>query len=153
MNRSYECGKIKRLHVFDHIFLASQPQPADFVTAQENGIKTVINLREEGELDWDEAGLVEKLGMEYAHMPFKSAKSLTDDVFKEVIKILEDKKRKPVILHCSSADRVGAVWLAHRLLDGLTFDEAYAEAKSVGPRSPAYVEKAKSYVDRRNKMP
>ena len=51
-----------------------------------------------------------------------------------------------MILHCSSANRVGAVWLAHRVLDGgLKYNEALSEAKTVGLKLPAYEERVKEY--------
>ncbi len=52
-------------------------------------------------------------------------------------------------MHCRSANRVGAIRLAHRALDhGLSYDQALDEAKTVGLKLPAFVEKAKDYLDR-----
>ena len=145
----YECGNVQRLHVFGQTFLASQPDQDDFKTAAEAGIKTVINLREPGELDWDEAARVKELGMAYVNVPFKAPDSLNDAVFDNVRALLNSKGNKPLILHCSSANRVGAIWLAHRVLDGgATYDEALEEAKTVGLKLPAYTEKAKDYIER-----
>lgn len=145
----YECGNVQRLHVFGTTFLASQPDKDDFKTASEAGIKTVVNLREPGEQDWDEAARVKELGMTYVNVPFKSPVSLTDAVFDNVRALLNAKGNKPLILHCSSANRVGAIWLAHRVLDGgLTYDEALKEAKTVGLKLPAYEAKAKDYIGR-----
>lgn len=146
----YKCGKVERLHTFDGIFLASQPSQDDFKLASENGIKTVIDLRAKGELDWDEAALVKKLGMAYVHVPFKSAAELSDDKFDAVRKVLMDKAKKPILLHCQSANRVGAIWLAHRVLDhNLSYDDALKEAETVGLKSPALSQKAKDYIERK----
>lgn len=143
----YECGDVTRLHTLGGVFLASQPKPADFKTAQEGGIKTVVNLRLPSETDWDEAAVIKKLGMEYHNVPFKSPATLTDEVFDKTRKLLNDKSKRPMIVHCSSANRVGAVWLAHRVLDaGLSYDDALAEAKVVGLKLPAYEAKAKEYI-------
>jgi uncharacterized protein (TIGR01244 family) len=143
----YKCGNVQRLHVLGGIFLASQPNQEDFKTAKENGIKTVINLRQAEEMDWDEAKHVKKLGMQYYHVPFKTPESLTDNVFDTIRKLLKDKDKQPLILHCQSANRVGAVWLAYRVLDGgINYDDALAEAKTVGLKLPAYEEKAKAYI-------
>jgi len=145
----YKCGKVERLHVFGGIFLASQPTPEDFKLAKEGGIKKVINLREPSELDWDEAAVVKKLGMEYVNAPFRSPDGLTDEIFNTVRKHLNDREQHPVLLHCSSANRVGAIWLAHRVLDHkLSYDEALAEAKTVGLKLPAFADKAKDYISR-----
>jgi uncharacterized protein (TIGR01244 family) len=149
----YKCGKVERLHTFGGIFLASQPTPEDFKLAKEGGIKTVINLREKEEIEWDEEALVKKLGMEYYHLPFKSPAGLTDEVFAKARQILTNKDRQPILLHCSSANRVGAIWLAHRALDhGLSYDKALEEAKTVGLKLPGFVDKAKDYVARNTKQ-
>ena len=42
------------------------------------------------------------------------------------------------------------MWLPWRVLDGgLSYDEALAEAKTVGLKSPLYEEKAREYIERR----
>ena len=90
--------------------------------------------------------------MNYVHLPFRSPDSLTDEVFDRVRKILGDPERKPVFVHCGSANRVGAVWLVHRVLDDkVPLDRALKEAKKVGLRAPAYVDKAKDYIARHKK--
>ena len=91
----YECGKVERLHTLKGIFLASQPQKEDFKQAAENGIKTVVNLRDPKELDWDEAAVVKELGMEYVNLPFHSAKELSDEIFDKSRKLLADKSKRP----------------------------------------------------------
>ena len=145
----YECGNVQRLHVFGETFLASQPEQGDFKTAAEAGIKTVINLRKPDELDWDESAHVAELGMAYVNVPFKSPDSLNDAVFDNVRALLNSKSNKPLILHCSSANRVGAIWLAHRVLDGgISYDDALEEAKTVGLKLPAYTDRAKDYIER-----
>ncbi|MEX2187479.1 MAG: protein tyrosine phosphatase family protein [Pirellulales bacterium] len=148
----YQCGKVQRLHTLGGVFLASQPAKEDFTHAKEGGIKTVLNLREKDEMDWDEGELVKSLGMEYVNVPFKSPSTLTDEVFDKTRKLFGDKEKRPLLVHCASANRVGAVWLAHRVLDGgKTYDEALKEAKTVGLKLPAYEEKAKDYIARMQK--
>jgi uncharacterized protein (TIGR01244 family) len=145
----YECGNIERLHTLGGIFLASQPEKEDFSQAKDRGIKTVLNLRPASELDWDEAALV-KLGLEYQNVPITSRDSLTDDAIDRVRGILKDREKRPLLVHCASANRVGAVWLAHRVLDGgLSYDDALKEAKTVGLKTPAFEEKVKDYIRRK----
>ncbi len=148
----HKCGQVQRLHVLGGVYLASQPQAEDFRLLHKAGVKTVINLRQADEFDWDEAGHVKQLGMTYVHLPFRAPSTLTDEVFDKARTLLKDKKQQPLVLHCASANRVGAIWLAHRMLDGgLGYDAALAEAKMVGLSLPAYVEKAQDYVRRRQK--
>lgn len=133
------------------VFLASQPSEADFAQASMGGIRTVINLRHDFEnQDMNEATVVQDLGLNYVHVPWNGPEELTDEVLDELRAQLNQAER-PILMHCASANRVGAVWLAYRMLDGgLSAEEALAEAKTVGLKSPAYEAKALDYVERRS---
>ncbi|CAG0957433.1 hypothetical protein PHYC_00543 [Phycisphaerales bacterium] len=148
----YECGTITRLHTLGGVFLASQPKPEDFAQAKKGGVKTVINLRHASEIkDFDEKQVVEAEGLAYIHLPWDGPAELTDAVFDQTREYLKTAAR-PILLHCSSANRVGAVWLPYRVLDGgLSWDAALAEAKTVGLKSPDYEAKAKDYIERHTK--
>lgn len=146
-----ECGTIVRLHELGGVLLASQPKPADFALARkQEGVKTVINLRHPVEImDFDEQKIVEEEGMRYVNVPFDGPDELTDEVFDAVRDLLESAER-PILLHCSSANRVAATWLPYRVLDGgLTYVEALAEAKTVGLKSPDYEQRARDYIEQR----
>jgi uncharacterized protein (TIGR01244 family) len=146
----YECGSVTRLHTFDGIFLASQPAPADFEQAAMGGIRTVINLRHDSEQPGvDERALVEGLGLNYVHLPWNGVNELTDGVFDRALELLKTQER-PILLHCASSNRVGALWLAYRALeDGIPIEGARSEARTVGLKSPAYEAKALDYIARR----
>lgn len=148
----YECGTITRLHTLGGVFLASQPKPEDFAQAKKGGVKTVINLRHAAEIkDFDEKQVVGAEGLAYINLPWDGPAELTDEVFDNAREHLKTAER-PILLHCSSANRVGAVWLPYRVLDGgLSWDDALAEAKTVGLKSPDYEAKAKDYIGRRRK--
>ena len=142
-----KCGAVKQLHVLDDIFLAGQPSAADFAEFKKRGVKSVLNVRTKEELDFDEAKTLKDLGLSYHHIPIASANALTDENFDKIRKLLNTKEERPLLFHCASANRVGAVWLAHRVLDGgLTYDAALIEAKAVGLSAPALEAKAKDYI-------
>ncbi len=142
-----KCGSVKQLHALGDIYLAGQPSPEDFQEFKKRGVKSVLNLRTKEELDFDEAKTIKNLGLEYHHIPIAGPDSLTDENFDKLRKLLNEKEQRPMVLHCTAANRVGAVWLAHRVLDGgLTYDAALAEAKTVGLKTPALEAKAKDYI-------
>ena len=142
-----KCGAVKQLHALGDIYLAGQPSPEDFQEFKKRGVKSVLNLRTKEELDFDEAKTIKNLGLEYHHIPIAGPDSLTDENFDKLRKLLNEKEQRPMLLHCTAANRVGAVWLAHRVLDGgLTYDAALAEAKTVGLKTPALEAKAKDYI-------
>ena len=118
--------------------------------AKKRGIKTVITLREKNEIDWDEAAALEQLELNFYQLGFRAPDSLTPTLIEKTVKIMGDPKRTPVMLHCASANRVGALWLAHRVLnDKLDIATARKEAKIVGLRTPAYEERVLSYIKKK----
>jgi uncharacterized protein (TIGR01244 family) len=146
-------GAMERVHSFDGIYLASQPAPDDLKAAKEAGVRTVLNLRRKEEVvDWDEKVVAEALGLEYDTVPFGAATELTDDVFDETREILRDTAKRPILVHCASANRVAAVWLAYRVLDdGVPLDAALEEAKAAGLKVTAFEEKARAYIEKQRK--
>lgn len=140
-------GNMRSVHALGNIYLAGQPTPTDIPLLKKAGIKTVITLRKTKEVPWDEAGVVKQQGMKFVSIPFQGPAELKPEVFDKALKVLRDKKRGPTVLHCGSANRVGAIWYAYRVLDGKLLPEAaLKEAKVVGLRTPGYVEKAQAYV-------
>lgn len=140
-------GSTYNVHRLGKVYLAGQPSADDFAIAKKDGIKTVINLRTPGEMRFDEKGVLKGLGLEYHYLPFAAPDTLKDEIFEKSLKVLGDKKKQPVLLHCASANRVGAIWLVHRVLtDKVPFDKALKEAKEVGLRFPPYEAKAKAYI-------
>jgi len=145
----YQCGTVQRLHTFGGIFLASQPSAEDFEYTKKGGIKTVINMRHHSEnKEFDEQKLVTGMGIVYHNPAWNGPEELTDAKIDEVRQLLKSAP-KPVLLHCSSANRVGAIWLVYRVLDrGASVADATAEAKTVGLKSPDYEKLAKDYIKR-----
>lgn len=145
-----ECGTIAPLHEQGGVWLAGQPGPEDLALARDAGVRTVFNLRHEREIrGFDEPTVVAELGMRYVSLPWNGPAELNDDVFDRARAVLDTAER-PLLLHCASANRVGAVWLPWRVLDcGLAVEDALAEARTIGLRTPEYEEKALDYVARR----
>ena len=94
-----ELGSISRIHSLGGVFLAGQPRPDDLKIAKEKGVKTVISLRESNEIDWDEEAAVKNAGMEYVHLPFRSAETLSDEIFDKARELLRDQSKHPILLH------------------------------------------------------
>ncbi|MDP6039002.1 MAG: protein tyrosine phosphatase family protein [Candidatus Latescibacteria bacterium] len=142
-------GNTRNVHKFGDVYFAGQPSEADFEEVKKAGVKTVINLRMPNEVSWDEKQVVNDLGMVYHNIPFDSPDLLTDVLFDELRGLLNKTENQPVMLHCASANRVGAMWLAYRAVDGgLSYKDALDEAKTVGLRSKSLEVKAKDYIER-----
>lgn len=146
-----ESPGIEKVRTVDGIFFASQPDASGFEAAKRGGIKTVINLRHADEIELDEAEVVGSLGLTYLHLPWNGPEELTDEVFDRTREMLESAE-KPVLLHCASANRVGAVWLPYRVLDGgWDVEDALEEARAIGLKTPEYEEKALDYIERQSR--
>ena len=143
-----QLGAIKPIHKHGLVYLAGQPSAADLEAAKAQGVKTVLNLRKKDEpVAFDEAATVAGLGIEYLSLPFGTPEELTDGVFTQARGVLSNSAKRPLLLHCASANRVGAVWLAHRVLDQqVPYADALAEAKEVGLKSAPYEQRALEYI-------
>ncbi len=86
--------------------------------------------------------------MEYVVLPVGG--EVPDASFDAVRALLDDSARRPVLVHCASANRVGALLLPVLMLDrGMERDEALETAMQVGLRSEALARQALDYVERR----
>jgi uncharacterized protein (TIGR01244 family) len=140
-------GDTKNTHRFGDIILAGQPGESDLQIASSIGVKTIVTLRHPDEVtEFDEQQATVSAGMNHISIPFKPVEELTDDVFNNVRKQLKSAPR-PIMIHCGSANRVGAVWIAYRVLDeGLSYEQALAEAQEIGLRSSEYRLRVEEYI-------
>ncbi|CAG0987383.1 atypical dual specificity phosphatase [Phycisphaerales bacterium] len=147
-----QCGSISRLHSYNGILLASQPSAADFDFARKDGVKAVLNFRLDSELkDFEEAKVVEGLGMKYISIPWHGEEQLTDAVFDKGRQALSTAPR-PLLVHCASANRVGAIWFAWRAIDGgVPVEQALDEAKTIGMKTPGFETRGRAYIAKHTK--
>ena len=148
--RAVKIGGVRNLSHFGNVYFAGQPAMEDFEKLRDRGVATVINLRSEGEMEGiPERRTVEGLGMAYHHVPIDGPASLTDETLARIRRLLRQSEGEPTLVHCASATRVGAAWLASRVLDdGAPWDAAAAEAKKIGLSSEAYRRRVREYVER-----
>lgn len=121
---------------------------------KQDGFKAVINLRqssEQGANIEENRARATALGLKYIHIPFNGA-APDDKTFDAFLTAVGDRTNQPVYVHCASANRVGAVWLAKRVLqDGWTVEKATAEARLIGLSNPGLEKFALKYVDAHKK--
>ena len=131
------------------IATAGQPDAAAWGALAREGFKSVVDLREPSEpRGHDEAGEIARAGLRYLPLPV-SHESLSDRQFSVLRDFLRDEGNRPALVHCQSANRVGALLLPYLTLDAhLPLDEAKALATSIGLRSPDYAALALDYVQR-----
>ena len=141
-----EIGSIKNVHQSGDIIFAGQFEEADIPKLKEAGVTQVISLRKDNELDWDEAKVVKEAGLKHASVSFQTADELSDEKIAELRELLGGTDGK-TMLHCGSGNRVGAVWITHRVLDdGVEIDTAIEEAKTIGLKSEPMKQRAMDYI-------
>jgi protein tyrosine phosphatase (PTP) superfamily phosphohydrolase (DUF442 family) len=98
-----------RHDVLEGITAAGQPSAAALSAAAAGGYKSVIDLRALTEdRGFDEKATVEGLGMSYVSLPVDGAAGVSFANAAALDKLLADLP-KPVLLHCASSNRVGAL--------------------------------------------
>ena len=112
-----------------------QPAPQALAKLKEMGFRTVVNLRTEQEGAADERKVVEAEGLRYVSVPV-TAESLSLADAEAVEKVLDDPSSAPVLLHCHSSNRVGAMWALIQARRGRSLDDALAAGREAGLTSP-----------------
>jgi len=115
--------------------VAGQPSPEALRGLEEMGFRTVVNLRPEKEGPPDERAVVESQGLRYVSIPVTADTFSLADV-EALEKVLDDTANGPVLLHCSSSNRVGGAWAVIQARKGRSLEEAKAAGRAAGLHSP-----------------
>ena len=125
--------------------------PEAFTELRSRGFAAIVNLRQADEpgAEVESASrAAREAGLRYLHIPMSSSSPLPE-AFDAFLAAVSDPANSPVYIHCASANRVGAVWLAKRMIvDGWDRQRALAEAEAIGLRSPVLRDFALEYVER-----
>ena len=140
-------GQAENVTKLKHLYFSDQPDTVALDMAKENGVVAVINLRGPKEMTWDEQAAAEELGLKYYNIPLMTASpSFDPDVIAQIEAAVAAQGNKPVLLHCSSSNRVGA-WLAIHLAAKHQMDKEHALAvgRKAGMTKQALEERVKLY--------
>ena len=132
----------------EYLVTAGQPEEEHLERLAEAGYKTVVDLRTPGETPRPDVwGMVVWLaGMEYVNIPV-GHKDIDNETFDRFRELIRDGGRRPLLVHCSSANRVGALLIPYLILDeGMTPEKASEIADEVGLRSNRLKRAALRYV-------
>lgn len=127
-------AEIRNLSAHEELVFASgQPTQEQVQVLASAGVRHIINLRPAAEQDWNEAALVQSLGMEYHSIPVSGASGVTSENAQSLSELLASLDGAPVLVHCASSNRVGAlVALSALESEGLSVEEALARGRSWG---------------------
>ena len=118
-------------HPTPNLVTGGQPSRKDLEALKQDGLKTIINLRAEQEMQgMDEEALASELGLHYVHIPVAGPDDITFDAASTLHDaITEHEDQGKILIHCASSNRVGAL-LAIRAYHKL--DKTPGEAMELG---------------------
>ena len=138
-----------------HLYFSEQPDAQTLVEAGDRGVGVVINLREPAEMDWDEAGSAQELGMTYYNLPIAAQSASFDAATMKKISALVGKHRDTkILLHCSSGNRASA-WLAIHLVQdhGMHIENSVSLARQAGLTKPEIESRVRQYLSEVEQSP
>lgn len=115
--------------VNDNFYRGSQPKRRDYADLAALGVKTVIDLQEDG--DADEPQQVEEAGMKYYRIGLSDKSWPAPEKAAQFLKLVNDPANQPVYIHCHGGrHRAGAMTAIYRMThDKWSAGQAYAEMK------------------------
>jgi protein tyrosine phosphatase (PTP) superfamily phosphohydrolase (DUF442 family) len=113
----------------DNYYRGGQPKREDYARLAALGIRTVVDLRQDG--PDDEQRLVENAGMTFYSIPMTASYPPSEFVIHRFLQLVNDPANQPVFVHCEHGHiRTGLTTAVYRIThDGWTADQAYAEMK------------------------
>lgn len=133
----------------DGVASAGQPDAGAWSALARAGYRTVVDLRAEQEpRGHQEPAAVREAGLEYVALPV-TADTLDDAAFERFRELARDAGRRPIFVHCATANRVGAMLLPYFALDeGRPLVDAARLAQQAGLRSQELASLAIDYARR-----
>lgn len=133
----------------ENIATGAQPKAEAFTKLAQQGYRSVLSLRVEKEEGFDLAqdrARAEQAGMRYLHLPFSSAAPDTKSIG-QFFAAVKEQKNFPMLVYCSSANRVGALWMLYRIVEeDWSEEQALTEATKIGLTRPELKAFVQSYV-------
>ncbi len=130
-----ETGWKYRFEPAEGITTAGQPNENGLKELANDGYAVVIDLRAAGEdRGIDEQALVESLGMDYVSLPVAGRGAVNFENARKLDEIL-GRYDEPVLVHCASSNRVGALFALREKMNGADDQDALAFGRSAGMTS------------------
>lgn len=121
---------MRYLRVTPHIATSGALSKDGIQELVKHSFQTVIDLRSESEGTPSEKKAVEAAGMVYINIPVTSEgineSQLT--AFKQAL----EQAAPPILIHCATGNRAGAMWTAYRLSEGIAPEIAFKEGRAAG---------------------
>jgi len=112
------------------IWRGAVPSDISLEDLANHGVKTIVDLRMDGDGCEHEHVYVHRLGVQYIHIPMKLQSPSSQQIV-QFLNVVNNKNNLPVFIHCrQGADRTGVLIGIYRILvQGWSFDKAYDEMR------------------------
>lgn len=110
-----------------------------------HGFKTIIDLRTATEGTADEKALIDLNGMSYINIPMTVA-GISEEQLAAFTKAMET-AQAPILIHCGSGNRAGAMWASYQIRKGVDPEVALAAGRKAGMRPPMEEKVRAAFVD------
>ncbi|MGH7536950.1 MAG: hypothetical protein ACREMG_15440 [Gemmatimonadales bacterium] len=139
-------GIVNACQPLPNVVTGGQPSEEQLRAFKEAGGGVVLDLRDPMEpRPLDEPAVVRRLGLKYHNVPVVAG-ALDEATLDRILSVLR-KAGRPVLVHCTSGNRVGAALIPHLMLDhGLEEEDAVHQAMRIGLRSAELMEWGVGYV-------
>lgn len=109
------------MKIAPNIYISGQPSPEGLAALHAKGVRTVINLRTQQEMDdrnvvpFDEAAKIAELGMTYVHIPLGGPDTpYSPQAIEQLASALTvGEEGGDILLHCTVAWRASHLWAAY----------------------------------------
>lgn len=128
-----EAAEVKNIKVLDQqLIVSGQPWGDELQSLAKQGVKTVINLRSDYEMeDYNEQKVVQAAGMKYIHLPISGANDVNAENAAKLSELI-GQQDGIVLVHCSSSNRVGALLALAKMQQGESLENALFYGKQAG---------------------
>lgn len=131
----------------DEFISAGQPTIEQFKKLHSKGYEVCINMRSPGEDDFGSEELaLSDLSVQYFNIPFFDQE---DNISKENLDKISDlfkNHKTKILIHCKSANRVGAWYYYFLRSEGATREEAQKNAVAMGLTKQELMDKLESFL-------
>lgn len=153
-------GFSSRIYLDGRVYIGGQPKEEALRALPARDVTAVINLRTAKEMGdtskvaFDEAALVDSLGMDYIEIPLGGKDNpYTPEAVESFAEAL-DLHLGPVLLHCASGGRASHLWAAYLVrYRGWDVTDAYARGQEIGISQSAFsrlLDKEMEVVEKEN---
>ncbi|GAA6203761.1 MULTISPECIES: hypothetical protein [Thalassotalea] len=114
------------------LIVGGQPTIEDLLLLDRIGVKHVVNLRGENEVNhFDEWNVLREMESDYHAIPLTNIHSFTKDAAERLDNILSF--NKPTLIHCATGNRVGALITLHAFwCEGVSAQQALERGIQAG---------------------